>query len=69
MCLANPCLEESEPCSLCSDMILNQPKIMKRPPLTSGLNISKIVRFRCTLRASYSITCLSACLDEDRPED
>lgn len=30
---------------------------------------SKIVRFRCTLRASYSITCLSACLDEDRPED
>lgn len=39
-CLANPCLEENEPCSLRSDITLNQPKTMKKSPQTSGLKFT-----------------------------
>lgn len=60
-CLAIPCLEENEPCSLCSDMTLNQPKIMKKSPWTSGLN--KGLRFYIFIVHTVSVALQLVCLN------
>lgn len=66
-CLANPCLEENEPCSLCSDITLNN-NSQKQWKSPHRLQVSNL-RFHCIPRVSSIATCLFAYSDEDRPKD